>query len=187
MPPSPASDLIDRIVSMRFSLSRQACVLIGGRMHIGLPDDMVQDTIETALQSLDRFVDDNLGAWLATILRNHVRNASRRAQVRTSVQLFAEETDFEEAESLIEFPVAATQDLYLEVSDALGALKRLSEADQEIIWLSRIDELTHDQIAQRLGLPIGTIHARLSRATVRLRHAYEKPADAYGPTLSRAM
>jgi RNA polymerase sigma-70 factor, ECF subfamily len=179
MPSSPASDLIDRIVSMRPALSRQARLMVGNRPQIGLPDDIVQDTMVTALQSLDRFADDNLGAWLAAILRNHVRNASRRAHVKTSISLFAQQTDLDDGDEPIEFPVAATQDVYLEVGDALGTLKQLSAADQQIIWLARVDELSHDQIARRLGVPVGTLYARLARATARLRNAYEtEPSQA---------
>jgi RNA polymerase sigma-70 factor (ECF subfamily) len=54
----------------------------------------------------------------------------------------------------------------------------LSAADQEIIWLARVEELPQEQIATRLSLPLGTVHARLSRATARLRAAYEAEPKA---------
>jgi RNA polymerase sigma-70 factor (ECF subfamily) len=74
---------------------------------------------------------------------------------------------------MMDFPVAATQELRLEVGDVVGALEKLSAADREIIWLARVDELSHEQIAVRLGVPLGTLYSRLSRATARLRDAYE--------------
>jgi RNA polymerase sigma-70 factor (ECF subfamily) len=70
---------------------------------------------------------------------------------------------------MIEVPVAATQDLSVEVRDVLAALQTLPAIDQEIIRLSRLADLTQDEIAARLAMPPGTLASRLSRATARLR------------------
>jgi RNA polymerase sigma-70 factor (ECF subfamily) len=173
MSPKPTADLIDRIVALRPTLRRHAAFLIGKRTHIGSPEDLLQDTIVTALQSLDHFADDNLSGWLMAILHGHVRNASRRMHVRTSVSLSRPGAAAEGDADMMDFPVAATQELRLVVDDVVGALEKLSAADREIIWLARVDELSHEQIAARLGVPLGTLHSRLSRATARLRDAYE--------------
>jgi RNA polymerase sigma-70 factor (ECF subfamily) len=177
MSPEPTADLIDRIVALRPTLRRQAAFLIGKRTHIGSPDDLLQDTLVTALQSLHHYADDNLSGWLTAILKGHVRNASRRAHIRTSVPLSLPELGAEGGADAMELPVAATQELRLEVNDVVDALHKLSAADQEIIWLARVDELSHEQIAERLRVPLGTLHSRLSRATARLRDTYET-----GPT-----
>lgn len=171
--PSDPADLAHRMVALRPRLRRQAAYLIGQRTHLGTPDDFVQDTIVTALLHCDRFIENNLPGWLLSILHGHIRNAQRRTHIRTSVPLSVPGTGEEDAAETIEFPVAATQELRLALGDAMGALKRLSAADQEIIWLARIDELSHEQIAARLHVPLGTLHARLSRATARLRKIYE--------------
>lgn len=173
MSPRPPVDLMHRIVALRPALCRRAAFLIGSRTHIASPEDVVQDTIVTALSNMDHFKDDSLSGWMTAILVNRIRNAARRAHVRTSVPLSPAEADGEGDAAVIDFPVAATQELRLEVGDVVSALKQLSASDQEIIWLARIDELSHEQIATRLGLPLGTLHARLSRATSRLRDVYE--------------
>lgn len=175
--PRFAPEYIERIMALRPALRRQAAFLIGKRTQIGSPDDFLQDTIITALKGADRFADDNMSGWLMAILHGHVRNARRRAHVRTSVPLSPAGTADGDAD-MIEVPVAATQELKLDVDDALAALRTLPAADQEIIWLARIEELSHEEIAARLGLPLGTLHARLSRATARLRAAYEAEPDA---------
>lgn len=182
MPP----DFMDRLVDLCPALRRQATLLLKGRSQIGSPEDIVQDTIVTALQTAHRFEDDNLFGWLVAIMIGHVRNASRRAWVRTSVPLSRPNpsADGDEGESVIELPVAATQDLTLEVDDVLSVLQTLPAADQEIIRLSRLEDLSHGQIAERLDVPLGTLHARLSRATAKLRAACEAEPDISG-TLSR--
>jgi RNA polymerase sigma factor (sigma-70 family) len=172
MPPRTQATLIDRIVELRPVLRRRAAVLIAGRSQIGTPDDYVQDTIVTALQSLHRFEDDNLTGWLVTILHGHIRNASRRAYVRTSVQLAPPSDGFDDEANATAFSVAATQEHRLDVADVIDALEKLSSADRDLIMLARVDGKSHAEIAEHLKVPLGTMHARLSRATARLRDLY---------------
>jgi RNA polymerase sigma factor (sigma-70 family) len=182
-----APEFIERIIALRPALRRQAAFLIGRRTQIGAPDDFVQDTMITALMSADRYADDNLSGWLMSILNGHIRNARRRAHIRTSVPLSPVNTTDGDADA-IDVPVAATQELGLDVADAMAALRTLPAVDQEIIFLARIEELSHDEIAARLGVPLGTLHARLSRATARLRTAYHAEPDvpkAFAGTPSR--
>jgi RNA polymerase sigma factor (sigma-70 family) len=177
-PPRFAAELIDSIMALRPALRRHATFLIGNKNQIGSPDDFLQDTIVTALKSADQLEHNNLAGWLMAVLHGHVRNARRRAHVRTSVPLSPLSTTADGDPDEIEVPVAATQEFKLDVDDAVAALRKLSEADQEIIWLARIEDLSYEEIAARLGLPLGTLHARLSRATARLRAAYEAEPDA---------
>jgi RNA polymerase sigma-70 factor (ECF subfamily) len=154
-----------------------------------MPDDYVQDTIVTALQTLHRFKNDNLFAWLVAILHGHIRNARRRAHVRTSVPLVSPGGEMDGGVATIEFRVEATQGHRLDIVDAIEALHTLSEADQEIIMLARVEGMLHEQIAEKLNVPVGTLHARLSRATVRLREAYDaepKAGAACQPSRRRA-
>ena len=172
--PAPiAADFIDRIVALRPVLRRQAAYLIGRRTEIGTPDDFVQDALVTALQIGHRFEDDNLAGWLLAILDGHIRNARRRAHVRTSVPLPGPGDVVNDESGLMEFPIAATQEQPLHLDDVMTALRTLSTADQEIIWLARVDGLSQDEIATQLNLPLGTIYSRLSRATARLHAACE--------------
>jgi RNA polymerase sigma-70 factor (ECF subfamily) len=173
VPAPTAADFIDRIVALRPVLRRQAAYLIGRRTEIGTPDDFVQDALVTALQIGHRFEDDNLAGWLLAILDGHIRNARRRAHVRTSVPLPGPGDVVNDESGLMEFPIAATQEQPLHLDDVMTALRTLSTADQEIIWLARVDGLSQDEIATQLNLPLGTIYSRLSRATARLRAACE--------------
>lgn len=169
-------DFLDRVVALRPALCRQAARFIGKQTQLGTPEDFVQDTIVTALQTAHRYQDDNLFGWLVSILDGHVCNARRRVWVRTSVPLMQPglTADGDDGgEVMVEFPVAATQDLTIEVEDVLAVLQTLPASDQEIIHLHRINGMSHEEIAARLNVAIGTIHSRLSRATARLRAACE--------------
>ena len=185
IPAPTAADFIDRIVALRPALRRQAAYLIGRRTEIGTPDDFVQDVIVTALQTAHRYEDDNLSGWLFAILQGHVRNARRRAHVRTSVPFPGPGDVADDDAEFMEFPVAATQEQPLHLDDVITALRTLPAADQEIIWLARMDGLSQDAIAARLNVPLGTVYSRLSRATARLRAACEaEPVPTSGPRLS---
>jgi RNA polymerase sigma-70 factor (ECF subfamily) len=169
-------EFLDRLVALRPALCRQAVRLIGGRTQLGTPEDFVQDAMVTALQIGHRYDEDNLFGWLLAILDSHIRNASRRAWVRTSVPLMqsnATADGGEGDETMIEFPVAASQDSTIELDDVLAVLQTLPEADQEIIRLSRFEGLSHEEIAEQLNVQLGTAYSRLSRATAKLRAACE--------------
>ncbi|MBB5045946.1 RNA polymerase sigma-70 factor (ECF subfamily) [Rhodopseudomonas rhenobacensis] len=172
-----ADQFVDRVIAMRPELLRHAALLIGKRTDIGSPEDFVQDTLVTALQNADRFEDYGLSGWLIAILHNHIRNARRRQRRNPTSRSLTETASSDEAE-MIEFPVAATQELTLEVEDVMVALRTLSVADQEIIRLARIEGLPLEEIAERLGVQLGTVYSRLSRATTKLRAAYDATPDA---------
>ncbi len=175
------SDLVNRVVAMRPALVRRAASLLGARTHIGTPEDFAQDAIVVALQSLDGFADESLSGWMAAMLQNCIRNAARRAHVKTSVSLYRPETGGDDSADAIDFPVAAAQGERLELVDVMEALNKLSAADQEIIWIGRVEGLSHAQIAQKLHAPLGTLHSRLARATARMRDVYETvPATVAG-------
>lgn len=53
----------------------------------------------------------------------------------------------------------------------LGALAGLSAGDRDVLLLVAQEELTYEQVAQALGVPIGTVRSRLHRARVSVRAA----------------
>ena len=65
------------------------------------------------------------------------------------------------------------QDSGLETRDALAALGRLPEEQQSLLLLIGVEDLSYEEAARVLGVPIGTVMSRLSRARQRLRAMLE--------------
>ncbi len=60
----------------------------------------------------------------------------------------------------------------VERADLHAALQRLSDRDRQLLELRYTEDLTQSAIAQRLGIPEGTVKVRLHRARNKLRQVY---------------
>lgn len=132
-------------------------------------EDIVQETLRSAWSSRGRF-EDGRGqrAWLAAILRRRVVDRWRR---------------------ISRFPTSAgdlTTDISVEAEDPLAqdytdemqaALMQLSPELRESLLLVVVGELTHQQAADILSVPLGTVLSRVSRARKRLRQAFMKVSE----------
>ncbi len=128
-------------------------------------DDLVQDCLERALSRWwlrPRSVD--LAPWLFTILRHlHVdrHRASRRRGVHVAL---------DEAEGA---GVTGDQEDGLTLRDTLAALDRLPEEQKSLLLLVGVEDLSYEEAARVLGVPVGTVMSRLSRGRARLRSLLE--------------
>ncbi len=146
-------------------------------------EDLVQETLVQALQSFHRFTPGtNCRAWLATILHN-VRCNRLRARHRRPV---LEDVDDQIAET-VAFVPAVPQ--HITDEEMLGALRSLPEAHQTVILFCDVEEMTYKEIAETLGVPIGTVMSRLhrGRALLRQRLAAGAAAGADGRARRRAV
>lgn len=144
------------------ALRRYAFALLRDRDRA---DDLVQDTLERALSRwLLRRADGDVRAWLFAILRNlHVSNWRRDRR-------HAGDRTIDDAA----MPgVAARQDAALEVQDVLAALEHLPEEQKSLLLLVVVEDFSYDEAARILGMPIGTVMSRLSRARQKLRSIVE--------------
>jgi RNA polymerase sigma-70 factor (ECF subfamily) len=137
--------------------------------------DLVQDTYLKAIRARRSFAEGtNLKAWLFTILQNTWRNRQRdgaRSRVEFDSEVVARSV--EEAAS----PRARSEtpeSLLLRDTlnaDLQAALDGLGDAFREVVWLRDVDELTYQEIADVLDIPIGTVMSRLSRGRKQLYEA----------------
>jgi len=138
-------------------LRRYARAMVGDR---AVADDLVQDTLERGWLRLAQWrPDSDLRAWLFGIMHN-LRVDQLRCQGPNTQPLG-------EAES--EAPMRATQSDRLEVNDLAAALARLPEEQRAVLLLVALEEMSYEQIASTLGIPLGTVMSRLSRGRERLR------------------
>lgn len=140
------------------ALRRYAFALLRDRDRA---DDLVQDTLERALSRwLLRRADGDVRAWLFTILRNlHV--SRWRSERRHGASVDMDETALP--------GVAARQEAALEVHDVLAAIDQLPEEQKSLLLLVGVEDFSYDDAARILGMPLGTVMSRLSRARQRLR------------------
>jgi RNA polymerase sigma-70 factor (ECF subfamily) len=145
------------------ALRRYAYALL--RNHAAA-DDLVQDTLERALSHwTSRRPDGELRAWLFSILRNLHIDAYRQAR-RRGTEVEIDEVDHRET--------ATRQEAALEARDVLAALEQLPEEQKSLLLLIGVEDFSYDEAARILGVPIGTVMSRLSRARQRLRSIVER-------------
>lgn len=135
--------------------------------------DLVQDTFLKALRARARFqAGTNLRAWLYTILHNTWRNRQRDgARSRVDFDSEAVEQAAEGASQGPATPVESPETLLLRATldaDLQAALDGLPESYREVVWLRDVDELSYQEIATVLEVPIGTVMSRLSRGRKQL-------------------
>jgi RNA polymerase sigma-70 factor (ECF subfamily) len=129
---------------------------------VAAADDLVQDCLTRALGKLHLWQDGtDLRAWLFTILHNQYVNYVRRA-VREGAAVGLSETE----------PMltrAPQQGRRLELRDLERAMAKLPEEQRSVILLVGLEGMRYEEVAEVLGVPVGTIRSRLSRGRESLR------------------
>src|SRR6187401_2975328 len=146
-------------------------------------EDLVQETYLKAFRASGQFErGTNLKAWLFTILHNTFRN-QRRHDVRNPVDVDSETV--EQAADIAAEDQTPEQLLTRQTLDAdlQAALDALPEAFRQAVWLRDVEEFSYAEIAQVLGVPIGTVMSRISRGR---RMLYERLAPTRGGATARA-
>lgn len=139
-------------------LRRYARALTGDRSRA---DDLVQDTLERALIKFHLWQpESDLRAWLFTIMHNVYINQLRSQPAAMTAGL---------DEEAMQIAVRPTQGDMLEVRDLQTMLLRLPEEQREVLLLVGLEQMTYAETAGVLGIPMGTVMSRLSRARERLR------------------
>ena len=138
--------------------------------------DLVQETYLKAIRARERFRDGtNLKAWLYTILNNTWRNRLRdESRARVDYDSQAVEQAADGAKGLSAPTVESPETLLLRGTldaDLKTALERLPEPFREAVWLRDVEELTYQEIAGVLDVPIGTVMSRISRGRKQLYDA----------------
>jgi RNA polymerase sigma-70 factor (ECF subfamily) len=149
-------DEAKRLVELIPRLRRYARALVGERASA---DDLVQDTLERAWAKLHLYRrGTDLRAWLFTVMHNvHVN------RVRATRPVDPLEDD------MPELAQRGTQPDALLVRDLDRAIARLPADQRAVLLLVTLEEMSYEEVATTLGIPIGTVMSRLSRAREKLR------------------
>lgn len=149
---SDAHSLIALIPRLR----RYARALVGDR---ATADDLVQDTLERAWSKLHLYRHGtDLRAWLFTVMHNVHVNRVRAARPTDPLD-----------DGMPELAQRATQGDALLVRDLERAVAALPAEQREVLLLVALEDLSYDETARVLGIPIGTVMSRLARAREKVR------------------
>ena len=123
-------------------------------------DDLVQDTIVKAWTNANRFTPGtNMQAWLFTILRNTFYSSLRKRR--------REVPDPEGIHSANLF-VKPDHDGRLAYADFQRAFDKLTDEHREVLTLVGASGFTCEEAAETMGVAVGTVKSRTSRARKRL-------------------
>lgn len=129
-----------------------------------LAEEATQETFVKAWRAAASFDPAReLGPWLATIARRTAIDLHRREARRGTDRLADIASD---QSALVELPPDV--DRTFDVWAVRQAIDELPPDEREIVRLQHLEELTHVEVAERLGLPVGTVKSRSFRAHRRL-------------------
>ncbi len=152
-----------------------ARAVLGWCLRLGAPgsdaEDAAHEVFATALEARKSYRGDASAAgWLYQITRRVLANQRRRLALR---RFFGLETAPEPSEAAVaDTAIARAEDRVL----VQRALARLPDAQREAIVLVDLDERAPTEVAELLGIPVGTVHSRLLAA----RRAFAKAAQHEG-------
>ncbi len=146
----------ERLVELIPRLRRYARALVGDRASA---DDLVQDTLERAWAKLHLYRrGTDLRAWLFTVMHNVHVNKVRATRPTDSLD-----------DEMPELALRAPQGDALVVRDLDRAIALLPGEQRAVLLLVTLEDMSYEEVARTLGIPIGTVMSRLSRAREKLR------------------
>lgn len=131
-------------------------------------EDVTQRTFVSAWTSRSGYEPSKarLGTWLVVIARRRIADTldaqAKVIRLQRELERFADPTDaFDPGTDLGDRMLVADE------------IDRLEPDAQRVIRLAFFEDLTHDQIASRLGMPLGTVKSHIRRSLTRLRARLE--------------
>ncbi len=125
--------------------------------------DLAQETFVAAYRGLASFRrESRFSTWLYRIACNRAASALRRSRPTASLAAVAEQADSGPSVSA----GLEQADLQRVIREALGGL---DERFRAVVILADMEDASYEQIAETLGIPVGTVRSRLHRGRLELR------------------
>jgi RNA polymerase sigma-70 factor (ECF subfamily) len=135
-------------------------------------EDLVQETYAKALKGFSSFQPGtNFRAWMYRILRNTFLTSRTGLKASSTVPLDSDDTP--------ELPAGpeTPETILIEHSQhqvLQTAIESLPVHFREVLLLCEVEEMSYQEIAETLSIPIGTVMSRLSRARKALRESLQQ-------------
>lgn len=142
-------------------------------------EDLTQDVFVRVFRSLDGFEPGNFAGWLHRITTNLFLDRARRA-TRIRMDGFADGSEFRIVGKEV-VPEDAVHDAGFD-PDIEAALAALPEKFRVAVVLCDIEGLSYDEIADVLGVKVGTVRSRIHRGRTQLREELAHRAPSRGRT-----
>jgi len=130
-------------------------------------EDLVQETYAKALRGFSSFqAGTNFRAWMYRILRNSF--LSSRTGLKSTVAI-----DGEAVESLLPAETTTPESILIQHADREQVRQALADLPlpfREILLLCEVEEMSYQEIAETIAIPMGTVMSRLSRARKAMRN-----------------
>jgi RNA polymerase sigma-70 factor (ECF subfamily) len=150
--------------------ARPVFVLAAQALDRAAAEDIVQDVFLAVWRKADRFDPDRgtVRAWLLQIAHHRVLNELRRRSRQPELEQDADGRLL--GEIAARDPGPAERTFAKHRRDLLAsALDELPDTQREALGLAYFDDLTHEQVATRLDLPLGTAKTRIRTGLQKLR------------------
>ena len=134
-------------------------------------EEVVQEACLRAFRFFDGFQGGNARTWLLKIVRNTCYSWLHQNRAHQPTTAFDEQLHTDMAES------KNPETLLLQKADGQllnQALEELPTDFREVLVLLELEGLSYKEIAEVLGIPIGTVMSRLARARHRLRESLSR-------------
>lgn len=156
------ADIYDQHSSLIYSYCRRQLGAEAAR-------DITQEVFVAAWRARHRFDPErgSIRAWLMGITKNKIvdlfRKRGRRPQIAdgAEVEQSTDEVDSVQVEQIADRMILA------------AALDELPDRARSVVELSFYEQLTHPEIAERTGLPLGTVKSDIRRSLIKLRRQLE--------------
>lgn len=153
--------MVDEVRFGKWVSENHASLFRTARRMVGdahLAEDLVQETFRSAWTGRRLFDESREDkSWLFTILRRRVADHWRGKKLEASYEV-------------VERAVNEEDPFAKEIPHRMqSALNALPSGMKDAFLLIAVDELTHREASERLGVPIGTVLSRFSRARERMR------------------
>lgn len=162
------AQLMERYSSLLWSLTR-------GMVATEAAEDLVQEIFVQLWRQAERY-DPRIASeatFITMIARRRIIDHQRRVGRRPAPEEISVDVSIVDAE--LERP-----DIEDEARIALEALRELKPDQQLVLKLSIVDGLSHSQIADRTGMPLGTVKSHARRGLEKVRTLLGDRAHAFG-------
>ena len=154
------SDLFDRYSGMVYSVALRVL------KDTGQAEDVMQDIFIQIWKKPGAFISGrgSLGAWLVVVARNRAIDSLRRRRPTDSVDdvVLASSTD-----------LAAEAERNTLMEKVRATLNQLPPEQRKSVEMAYFEGLSHSEIAEKTGDPLGTVKTRIRLALITLRKAMQ--------------